>query len=187
MHRRSGVRAVLAAAGGAVVLAGSVAYLAGAPPEGRGGPPFAGAARPAVSYFDLQLLPDDASGRTYTLPLIALSAGGEAAGTAADVTLGAVNVSGYAGVPDAGAAHVTLFLFSDDGVPLRSATLQPVCPPAGCAWVLAPGAKFQVSLQDLLENAGGAPSPVVSAYGIVTIAGAGADAVSVQGAVVNAN
>ena len=84
-------------------------------------------------------------------------------------------------------ATVDVYLYDDDGVPMRSATGQDVCNP--CSATLSPRhRKLNLSLDEEFDRAGGFPTPqgVVTGYGVIVVGGHD-DGVAIQGFVVNSH
>jgi hypothetical protein len=92
---------------------------------------------------------------------------------ASDTILYAVNASGIGSVPTPASpsVHLDVYAFGNGGQPLLSATSTPVCNP--CAFNVGKGRKITINVENLIQNAGGFPQPVVSGFMVVVVTGAG--------------
>jgi hypothetical protein len=94
-------------------------------------------------------------------------------------------LGGLDGVPDGGGATVSLYLLDNAGVPLKSASNADVCNP--CVFGVSNGANQEVApFDNLIQLAGGFPSPALSGFGIVTVDG-DSDQVALQSFITNSH
>jgi hypothetical protein len=143
----------------------------------------------ALSYLDLsqdELGPDDpgSSKRTFVIPHVLEKSGSINNAFSFDTVFEVTYAGGGSGLPGDGAA-VEISLFDDDGNPLVGSGGAVVCNP--CAYQLGAGkGRLRVTMDQLIEAAGGFESDVETGFATVVVTG-DADQVGVQGFVVNSH
>jgi hypothetical protein len=90
---------------------------------------------------------------------------------AEDTAFYAVNAGGLGGLPSSGSSTVDIYLFGDNGLPLKSNTATNVCLP--CSLTVGAGKKSTVLVENKIIAAGGFPQPTVRGYAVIRVSGGG--------------
>jgi hypothetical protein len=97
---------------------------------------------------------------------------------AEDTAFYAVNAGGLGGLPSSGSSTVDIYLFGNNGLPLKSNTASTVCLP--CAITVAAGKKSTVLVEDKINAAGGFPQSTVRGYAVIQVSGGGVSTTDVS-------
>jgi hypothetical protein len=155
--------------------------------------PFAAVARLAAVAAIALSSASSASARTWVIPHI-LERDGSIANTqfTFDTQIHASYARGLTDGLTTESASIDFYLYNaSTGEPLLSASAQPVCLP--CQFMLGDHGprliprKLSISVDDLIQAAGGFPSPVVQGFGVVVAGGEDPEGVDLQGFIVNAH
>lgn len=90
---------------------------------------------------------------------------------AEDTAFYAVNASGLGGIPSNGSSAVDIYLFGNNGLPLKSNTAANVCLP--CSFSVGAGKKATVLVEDRINAAGGFPQTTVRGFAVIQVSGGG--------------